>query len=220
MKLLEAMAAVGCTWKWYRFVAIILLSYFGCCRTGEVLRAQRRHVVLPSDLAMDIPSGAIFLRIVEPKAKRRGLGKVQHAKIEDSLVCRFLSRYLAELNLDEQIFSGAPSSFRRRWDAVLKALDVPASLEITPGGASDLGAQSNFTGVGNPSKTFYGLSGSRAWRLCSIIYRKSLPKLLWLIFPLQLRQVFKVHLLCIASSLNRQSLERASALRATPLLAQ
>ena len=28
LKLLQAMAAVGCTWKWYRFVAIILLSFF------------------------------------------------------------------------------------------------------------------------------------------------------------------------------------------------
>ena len=90
--------------------------------------------MLPADLAMEGDDSAIFLRILEPKAKRRGLGKVQHAKIEDSLVCRFLSRYLADLNLDEQIFSGAPSSFRRRWDSVLQALDVPLSLQITPGG--------------------------------------------------------------------------------------
>ncbi len=134
LKLLEAMAAVAVTWKWYRFVVIIVLAYFGCCRTGEVLRAQRRHVVLPIDLALDTADGSIFLRIVDPKAKRRGLGKIQHAKIEDSLVCRFLSRYLGGVDLDEHIYSGAPSTFRRRWDLVLKALDVPAHLQITPGG--------------------------------------------------------------------------------------
>ena len=133
IKLLEGIAAVGCLWKWYRFSGIVLISFFGCCRTGEVLRAKRKHLILPRDLCMSA-SNDVFLRIVDPKPGRRGLGLVQHAKISGQLVVAFLDSVFGRLDGEALLFNGTPSSFRGRWNKVLAALKIPTTFRLTPGG--------------------------------------------------------------------------------------
>ncbi|CAE7225299.1 unnamed protein product [Symbiodinium necroappetens] len=85
----QAMIAVGLVWGWWRWAACTALAFFGMCRPGEVLRAFREDLLLPSDLLGE-EINSIFLTIRSPKTRRRGGGRVQHAKVQDpigSLLC-------------------------------------------------------------------------------------------------------------------------------------
>ena len=133
LKLFEAMIAVSIGWNWKRFAGCVVLAYFGCCRMGEVLRSKRKHLVLAADLSLP-PSSATFLRIMGPKPGRRGLGKIQHVKIDDVVGCRFLQSVFQNLDGDEPLYPGASSTFRKRWDTCLNAFKIPKAFSLTPGG--------------------------------------------------------------------------------------
>ena len=51
-----------------------------------------------------------------------------------------LSKVFGHLDPQEPLFPGTAYIFRRRWDAVLLALDVPTSVRLTPGGVRGGGA--------------------------------------------------------------------------------
>ena len=131
-KLVEAMCCLALMWEWPHVCAVILMAFHGCCRPGEVLNASRGHLVLPRDLAC--VDGPCFLRIAKPKPGRRGLGRVQHAKIVDEAVVTFLDKLYGSRRSDTLIYSASANAFRTRWNKLLKALEVPASSELTPAG--------------------------------------------------------------------------------------
>lgn len=133
LKLLEAIVSVSIGWRWYRFAGCVIVAFFGCCRMGEVLRAKRKHLVLAADLGLPISSPS-FLRIVAPKPGKRGLGKIQHVRVDDQGGCIFLQAVFGKMDGDESLYPGAASSFRKRWDACLCALRVPLGFALTPGG--------------------------------------------------------------------------------------
>lgn len=133
LKLLEAMASVGLLWKWNRFAGCIILAFHGCTRMGEILRAKRKHLVLPTDLSLPSTS-PVFLRIVDPKPGRKGLGKIQHVRVDDVHVTAVVQSIFGDLDGEEQLYPGTPGTFRRRWDRVLRSLEVPLDFHLTPGG--------------------------------------------------------------------------------------
>ena len=49
-KLCEAMASLAIAWKWPRFALVLLLSFHGIMRIGEILAALRRDLLLPADM--------------------------------------------------------------------------------------------------------------------------------------------------------------------------
>lgn len=104
--LIQSMVVVALTWQWPRVAAVILLGFHGCCRPGEVLCAKRMHLVLPRDLAQR--DGPLFLRISKPKPGRRGMGRVQHAKVLDPLVIGFLDRLFGDSHPSTMIYPGSP----------------------------------------------------------------------------------------------------------------
>ena len=112
-----------------------------------MLRAKRKHLVLPTDLSL--PSTAlVFLRIVDPKPARKGLGKIQHVKV-DLHVTAALQSIFGDLDGDEVLYPGTPSTFRRRWDKVLRSLKVPSDFNLTPAGVRAGGTiQLYRTGIG------------------------------------------------------------------------
>eukprot|EP00438_Fugacium_kawagutii_P024606 Skav200074 [mRNA] locus=scaffold838:451933:457558:- [translate_table: standard] len=132
LALYQAMVSLALLWGWTRVACVLLISFNGCCRPGEVLRACRGQLVLPEDLGQS--SGPIFFRINKPKPGRRGMGRVQHTKINCEISCSFLSRCLRSCHPDVMIFGGSPGVFRTRWNKLLLGLCVPTSAGITPAG--------------------------------------------------------------------------------------
>ena len=129
--LYKALVSLALTWKWFRVAGIIVLTFECICRPGEVLRATREDLLLPSDLLAEDPS-RVFLRIRSPKARFRGLGLVQHASMSSRPLAEFLERIFGGLQKQDSLFAGSPASFRRRWDKLLSALQVSPQLGLTP----------------------------------------------------------------------------------------
>lgn len=127
-----AMVTLSISWKWFYIAAVILIAFYGCCRPGEVLKAVKGQLVLPSDLGMN--DGPCYLRIQRPKPGRRGMGRTQHAKINEPEAVRFLIRLFSEAGSEMPLYGGTPSAFRLRWNKLLLALGIPLSSNITPGG--------------------------------------------------------------------------------------
>ena len=116
--LFRAMVSIASLWGWRRFLGIMLLSYFGICRPGEPLGATRFDLLLPRDLVYE----------------------QQHAKITSASVVAALDSVFSGLQAGEPLYAGSPSSFRRRWDAILAALGVPKTLGLTPASMRSGGA--------------------------------------------------------------------------------
>ena len=145
--LLLAMATVGLSWGWFKWVAVTLIAYYGACRPGEVLQASRKDLVLPSDLFLE--DNICFLQIAKPKSGTRGLGAVQHTKIIDQTTISLCEAVFASFNGGDRLFAATPSTYRRRWDSLLKALDVPGSLAFTPGSLRGGGAVHRYRSGGS-----------------------------------------------------------------------
>ena len=131
--LVRAIVSVALLWGWQRVACVVLLCFFGLARPGEVLQARRRDLLLPRDLVAEA-FDAIYLKVVKPKTRYRGLGMTQHIKIQNLLVAKLCERVLGDLPLNEPLYKGSPSTFRRRWDAILAALQVPVTLRVLPAG--------------------------------------------------------------------------------------
>lgn len=115
------MVVLAICWKWPRFAGSLALAYFGILRPGEVLRARRRELVLPEDLNHEA-------------------GSLQHATVDEPLVVGFISAVFRNIRRDDWLYPVSPGSFRRRWDALLRHLNVPPRVQLTPGSIRSGGA--------------------------------------------------------------------------------
>ena len=85
-------------------------------------------LVLPRDL-FDEKSRYAFLKIQKPKTKRRGRGRIQHLRVEDSgAAIDLLDRIFGHLN----DCLNSSSSLRSRWEKILDFLQVPRHLRPQP----------------------------------------------------------------------------------------
>lgn len=147
-----AKAIISCAilWGWRQFASVVGISFFGISRPGEPLKAERRHLILPSDLLQEDCRTA-FVRIENPKSRRRGLGKVQHLCIEMPSFVKFLEKVYYGFDRHEPLLRCSASAFRRRWDAIISALLIPPTAQLTPGGLRGGGCVSSFQrGTGIP----------------------------------------------------------------------
>ncbi|CAE7606984.1 unnamed protein product [Symbiodinium sp. CCMP2592] len=136
--LTRALASVSISWGWRRFAAITLLCFYAIARIGEVLAASRRDLLTPED-ALD-PSGKLYLLIRSPKTRHRG-ARIQHATVEAPQdVLSFIIAVFQDLDPELKLFGGSAGVYRRRWDEVLRALEVPKNLRLTPGSLRGGGA--------------------------------------------------------------------------------
>ena len=136
--LVKAMASLSLLWGWQRFAATILLCFYGICRIGEVLKAKRCDLLTPEDLLWEEPD-VVYLRINVPKSRNRG-PKVQYATCKLPSVVKLLCKAWQRLDTSDLLCGSSPSSFRRRWDALLKHLGIDKKLRLTPGSLRGGGA--------------------------------------------------------------------------------
>ena len=131
--LFRAMMTVSLGFGWTRFAAVLGLAFYGITRPSEPLLAARRNLILPSD-RLEPFSSIAYLKIVKSKTSGRGNARIQHATIEHVEFVLFLQATFSGAAGSERIYACSGSAFRRRWDAILRCLDVPASAGLTPGG--------------------------------------------------------------------------------------
>ena len=131
--LFRAMLSICIGWGWKRFASILILGFLGIARPGEPLAAKRREQVLPSDMMSEGPD-VVYLKILKPKTRFRGRGLTQHISVHEPVYIAFLESVYRASQPDERLYDCSAGSFRRRWDAILDALLVPRSANLTPGG--------------------------------------------------------------------------------------
>ena len=137
--LFRAMFSLALLWQWKRMAATLLLGMEGIARIGELLAAKRGDLCLPCD-SFDASSLVAFMKVKRPKTMRRGLGRVQHLRIENAEAVMFLQKVLGTLDASLSICPLSSSAFRKRWNKLLDALQVPHRLRPTPGGIRGGGA--------------------------------------------------------------------------------
>ena len=129
--LYKAMVSVASMWGWRRWCATLVMVYEGIGRVGEAMRALRRDLVLPSD-NFDTEHLVAYMKVTQPKTRRRGRGKVQHLRIENEAAVAYLEQVFARLHPACKLYPLSAAAFRSRWDKVLDALSVPRSDRPTP----------------------------------------------------------------------------------------
>ncbi len=128
--LLQAAVSLALLWGWRRWAAVTMFSFYAISRIGEVLRAYRGDALTPKDILFE--QLVVFLKVKAPKSKNRG-PRTQYSAVELEQCVRFVSTVWDELMPDEMLYPGSASSYRTRWDKILKRLGVPPSLKLTPG---------------------------------------------------------------------------------------
>ena len=135
--LLHAMVALSFSWGWRFFASILIYSFYSVSRVGEVLRADRDAVLTPRDLLFE--TDRVYLKIENPKTRNRG-ARVQYSSAENMFLVKFAAETWDTLLPDQPLYAGSPASFRTRWNAILKHLNIPHSFGLTPGSLRGGGA--------------------------------------------------------------------------------
>lgn len=128
--LVLAMCSLAMSWNWPLFAAVTLTCFYGICRIGEVLTAQRGSLLTPVDLLSE--DKVLYLKISKPKTRKRG-PSVQYSTVSEHAVVGFLVAVWQDCVPKSPLYPSSPSNFRRRWDAILRMLGVQSWRRITPG---------------------------------------------------------------------------------------
>lgn len=135
--ILAAMVALALSWKWPRWSAVTLACFYSVSRIGELLKVKRKHVLTPRDLLQT--ELVLYIRFEAPKTRRRG-ARIQYSTVKEPDVVRFLCAIWDSLSPNELLYPGSQSSYRGRWDAILRKLEIEKRHQLTPGGLRGGGA--------------------------------------------------------------------------------
>ena len=143
LSILLAVSGLAILWGWAEEAAVLLITWTGLLRIGEVLSASRRELVLPSDSAPGVT--VALLRILQPKTRGRS-AKHQTARIDFPDVIQFLEELYGDRSLDSPLWRMSPQTLRKRFSQLQVALGldptrgpnkIPYDLgSLRPGGAT------------------------------------------------------------------------------------
>ena len=135
-QVLAAMISVSYLWGWNRTAGVLALSWGALTRIGEVLKACRRHLVLPRDLSYTIKYAP--LQIEEPKTRFRS-ARHQVARLDQPQLLHVVELSFQDLKADDPLWGFSPQTLRSRFQKLLAAL----RLDVLPRSVSrglDLGS--------------------------------------------------------------------------------
>ena len=143
--ILLAFCATAILWGWPTEAAILLLTWCGILRIGEVLNANRKDLVLPRDSAPGIDYTLLQIRC--PKT-RGSAARHQSARVDPCDVNKLLDAVFRNKPRHEKLWTMSPSTLRKRFGSLQKALGLPCEksgdyrpydlASLRPGGATYL----------------------------------------------------------------------------------
>lgn len=129
---IRAACCLACIWNWKAWLGVVLLGFSAMLHPAEMMALVRRDLIFPRDVHFDSPS--LFIRVRDPKTAR--FARRQHGRVDDTSVIQICEALFFNLALDEKIFPGSITSFRKQWNSIMKRLGVPctqAAKGATPG---------------------------------------------------------------------------------------
>ena len=140
-----SLVSIALLWGWPMEASVIALTWSGILRIGEVLMAQRKDLILPVDMAPGCSYA--LLRIKRPKTRGRS-AKHQSARVDPVDIVALLSATYGRMKDDEYLWPYSAATLRRRFNSLLKALDLPLHRShdhrpfdlgsLRPGGATHM----------------------------------------------------------------------------------
>ncbi len=135
--LLRAISCLAIAWGCPTFATAAMTAFYGICRMGEVLKADRRDLLTPTDLLAD--DGVVYLQIRAPKTRNKS-ARIQYTTVSEPLAVRLIEIVWQDLHHEARLVPFSASAFRRRWDALLLAVGLDQHHRITPGSLRGGGA--------------------------------------------------------------------------------
>ena len=118
---IRAAVCLAAIWNWLPWAGIVLLAFSAMLHPSEMISLVRSDLVFPRDL--DYEMQCMFLHIQNPKTAR--FARRQHGRIDDEFVIWMCEKLFFDLPLDQKLFPGSISQFRRLWNMVMKRLGIP-----------------------------------------------------------------------------------------------
>ena len=99
--MLRGLVGLAVSLNWKRWAAITAAMFYGISRPGELLRCLRS----------DVPW--IYIKVGQPKSRRKA-ARVQHKKLNEPAVLKFLGKVWNGLAPGAPLYPGSPGVYRRR----------------------------------------------------------------------------------------------------------
>ena len=129
--ILVSLVTIALLWGWPREAAIIMMTWTGVMRIGEVLNAKRKDLVLPQDC----PPGMTYALLHIGQPKTRGVGpRHQSARIDPSDAVSLLAATFGRLGKNDKLWENSPQLLRKRFNLLQQALGLPTtrSKDVVP----------------------------------------------------------------------------------------
>ena len=117
-----AFGGLALLWGWPVEASIILMTWSGILRIGEVFLATRRDLILPCDAVPGIHHA--LLQIRQPKT-RGSHARHQSARIDPQDLVRLLTAVFKRKPREERLWTMSPSTMRKRFTSLQKSLGLP-----------------------------------------------------------------------------------------------
>ena len=140
----RAISALGALWGWRIWTAIFLLGFIAMLHPSEMLALTRKDLVFPADLHYD--SQSLYVRVKDPKTAR--FARRQHSRVDDQNIIAILFAEFGGLGLNEKLYPGSISTFRKQWNCIMDHLGIPCKQKdrgATPGVLRGSGATFYYT---------------------------------------------------------------------------
>ena len=128
-QVLVSVISVAFVWGWSREAAVFALAWGALLRIGEVLKARRADLIMPSDLGDTIDHA--LLRILEPKTRFRA-ARHQTGKLEQPDLIEIIRIGFGHLHPSDPLWPFSGSTLRLRLASILAKLELPTKKGQKP----------------------------------------------------------------------------------------
>jgi len=135
-QVLMALLTTTMLWGWWNVGGLLSLGWGAFLRAGEIIGAQRKHLLLPSDVGYSIRFG--MLSIFEPKT-RVSAARHQAAKIDIPDLLQFVELSFASYQPHQRLWPYSGQTLRLRLRCLLKAVGLP-TVRVGDAKPLDLGS--------------------------------------------------------------------------------
>ena len=118
-----ALLSLSILWGWPLVAGFIPLCWGAVCRSGEVLLALRKDLVLPVDVGFS--SHAVFLKVQEPKTRYRA-ARHQMTRLEYADLVSLISTAFQDLQPSQRLWPSSAQNLRNKFRQLLRALGLPS----------------------------------------------------------------------------------------------
>ena len=123
-QVLISLLTLALSWGWTQVAAVLALAWGGLLRIGEVLAAQRKHLLLPIDFGHTLEYA--LLSIGEPKTRYKA-ARHQAARLDQPDLLQVVALGFEKLTAEDRLWPFSGQTLRNRFRQLCNVLGLPCS---------------------------------------------------------------------------------------------